>query len=62
MIEKSDDLWSQITTVASQVIGWCAQEILTIDTLTEQMLQEWRAIRVGEEQPSQSLLRSTRYM
>ena len=56
MIEKSDDLWSQITTVASQVIGWCAQEILTIDTLTEQMLQEWRAIRVGEEQPSQSLL------
>jgi RNA polymerase sigma factor (sigma-70 family) len=56
MIEKSDDLWSQITTVASQVIGWCAQEILTVDALREQMLQEWRTIREGEDQPSPRLL------
>lgn len=56
MIEKSDDLWSQITTVASQVIGWCAQEILTVDALREQMLQEWRTIREGEDQPTQRLL------
>jgi RNA polymerase sigma factor (sigma-70 family) len=57
MIEKDDDLWSQITIVASQVIGWCAQEILTVEALAEQMLEMWMAMRRGEDQPSHSLLR-----
>src|SRR5579859_1756900 len=56
MIEKDDDLWSQITGVASKVIGWCAQEMLTVEALSEQMLEMWIAIRSGDDQPSHSLL------
>jgi RNA polymerase sigma factor (sigma-70 family) len=56
MIERSGDLWSQVTNVAAQFIRGCAQGILTVDVLTEQILQEWKAIRKGEDQPTQALL------
>jgi RNA polymerase sigma factor (sigma-70 family) len=56
MIEQDDDLWSQIHSVANQVIQLYARELITVEVLSAQMLQEWRGMCQGEKQPSQSLL------
>jgi RNA polymerase sigma factor (sigma-70 family) len=57
MVERDDDLWSQINLVANQAIRSCAQGILTTDTLAQQILWEWKVQRKGDETPSQGLLR-----
>ncbi len=56
MIGQSDDLRSQIHTVACHVIRRCAKEILSPEALMEQILWEWMALRKGVEQPSHQLL------
>ena len=59
MIERSGDLWSQLTSVATQSIQGYAQGILTVDVLREQILREWREMRKGEDPslvPSQRVL------
>ena len=56
MIERSDDLWLQIKHVAAQSIQKYAQGILTVEVLTEQILQEWKPRRTADEQPSRGLL------
>ncbi|HLQ30039.1 MAG TPA: sigma-70 family RNA polymerase sigma factor [Ktedonobacteraceae bacterium] len=56
MIERSGDLWSQLTSVATHSIQGYAQGILTVDVLREQILLEWREIREGDDQPSQRVL------
>ena len=57
MIERGDNLWSQINAVANQAIRSCALGILTTDALAQQILLEWKARRKGDETPSQGLLR-----
>ncbi|MDQ6645556.1 MAG: sigma-70 family RNA polymerase sigma factor, partial [Chloroflexota bacterium] len=56
MIVRGDDLQSQIHTVACLVIRRCAQEILTPELLTEQILREWIVLRKGVDHPSHQLL------
>ncbi len=56
MIELSDDPWSQIHRVAVQAIRSYAQGLLTVEVLGEQLLQEWRQHRMGDEEPSQGVL------
>ena len=56
MIERSGDLWSQIRHVAVQSIQGYAQGILTVEVLSEEILQEWKPRHIADEQPSHSLL------
>src|SRR5437764_11261859 len=56
MIERRDDLQSQIHTVACLVIHRCAQEILAPEVLSEQILRDWMLLRKGDDHPSHQLL------
>jgi RNA polymerase sigma factor (sigma-70 family) len=56
MLENSDEVRLRIRVVAAQAIRRYAQDILTIDTLTEQIFQEWQRNCHESEHPSQRLL------
>src|SRR3954470_13116817 len=56
MLENSDELRLRIQVVAAQAIRRYAQDILTIDELTEQIFQEWQRTCGVSEHPSQQLL------
>jgi RNA polymerase sigma factor (sigma-70 family) len=59
MIERSDDLWSNMRTVAEQSIRYYAQGILTVEELMDGIMQEWQEVKKsidGHDSPSHALL------
>jgi RNA polymerase sigma factor (sigma-70 family) len=59
MIERSDDLWSNMRAVAEQSIRNCAQGILTVEELIDRIMQEWQGVKKGadgHDSPSRALL------
>jgi RNA polymerase sigma factor (sigma-70 family) len=45
MIERSDDLWSNMRAVAEQSIRYYAQGILTVEELMDGIMQEWQEVK-----------------
>jgi RNA polymerase sigma factor (sigma-70 family) len=56
MIEQGCDLRQSICSVADRAIQRYARGILTVEVLTEQMMQEWEARSIEESKLSQALL------
>jgi RNA polymerase sigma factor (sigma-70 family) len=56
MIEQGCDLRQSICSVADRAIQRYARGILTVEELTEQMMQEWEARSIEESKLSQALL------
>src|SRR6185312_11865881 len=56
MIEHNSDLVSDIKRVAGNAVHRYAQGLLSTEWLEEQILKEWKSIRVGEDQPPRGLL------
>ncbi len=56
MLEQGDDLEQDICNTAIRAIQLYARGILSIEVLTEKMMREWQALRIGDDRPSQGLL------
>lgn len=56
MTERCGDLEQCICSAAALAIGCCAQGLLTIDMVSEQVREEWEAQSHKEDQPTQQLL------
>jgi len=56
MIAMEDDLRSRISKAAEQAIQSYARGILSLDGLTEQMLQEWKMRCKADDQPTHGVL------
>ena len=56
MIEQGDDLEPGICHAATRAVQCYAQGILSSEVLAERLVQEWEALRTGDDKPSQGLL------
>jgi DNA-directed RNA polymerase specialized sigma24 family protein len=56
MSQPENDLHAHIRIAAQQSIARYARNLLDVEILTQQMMHEWQARRVHEEQPTPSML------